>query len=207
MLQPRPGCPIPGGEPGDVQDLNLKFRMAGQKRGHRPLILLGGEGAGGVHQTPAGGQKLRRCVQNPGLPPGAHLHQLWAPVFQGGCLLPEHPLPGAGGIHQHPVEPAGKPLGQPLRRLLEYQGVGNGHALHVLGENFGTLWVILVAYQQALPSHLGRQLGGLAAGSGAQIQDPQARLHPQQLRRGHGAGLLQVVQPRLMPGVQAGPLL
>ena len=73
--------------------------------------------------------------------------------------------------------------------------------------NTRTLWVILVAYQQALPSHLGRQLGGLAAGSGAQIQDPQARLHPQQLRRGHGAGLLQVVQPRLMPGVQAGPLL
>lgn len=205
MLQPRSGAAVPRGEPGGFQGFDFKFRVTGQESGHSALVLLRGEGAGGIDQTTTGGQKRRGRIQDSRLPPRAHLHQLRAPVGQSGGLLPEHPLPGTGGVHQHPVKPAGKPLGQALWGLLEHQGVGDGHALHILGQDFGAFWVILVAHQQPLPLHLSRQLGGLAPGGGAQIQDPLTRLHAQQLRRSHGAGLLEIVQSRLVPGVQARP--
>ena len=82
--------------------------MAGQKRGHRPPHPLGGRRCRWSTPDARRGQKLRRCVQNPGLPPGTSPPALGSSL--PGRLPPRNIPPGAGGIHQHPVEPAGKPL-------------------------------------------------------------------------------------------------
>ena len=153
---------------------------------------------------PAGANQRCGRIQDFLLPPGAHLHGLLAPIRDGGFLLPEHSLPGTGRVHQHPVEETGKPLRQGGRMLVGHQGVGNGHALDVPGENFRPLGIDLVAEQKALPPHPSGDLGGLSAGCGAQVADPLPRLRVEQRHRRHGAGLLKVIGPRLMKNMQAG---
>ena len=134
LMGPQAEAPVfPGLEPWRVHGFRDKFGMVFQEPRHRLLVLLRGEGAGGIHQPPAGTNQRRRGIQDFLLPPGAHLHGLLAPVRDGGLLLPEHPLPGTGCVHQHPVKESGKPLRQGGRMLVGHQGVGHGHALDVPG--------------------------------------------------------------------------
>ena len=88
--------------------------------------------------------------------------------------------------------------------LVQDQGVGDPQPLHVGGQDGGPLGVELIADQQALSAHAARDLGALAAGGGADVQDPLAGLRVQQGHRGHGAGLLEIVGPGGMVGMQAG---
>ena len=62
----------------------------------------------------------------------------------------------------------------------------------------------LVADKKTLSPHLPGNLGGLAPWGGAQVQNPFPGLWIQEHRRGHGAGLLEVVDARVVEGVQAG---
>ena len=205
LVGPEPeGAVLPGGKPGCLHRFRGVIRMPGKESRHRFLVLLGGKGAGGVHQPSAGPEHLRRRVQNFPLPPGAHLHQLRGPVRHRRRFFAEHALPGAGRVHQNPVKKAGKPLGQGRRGFVQDQGVGNPHPLYVLGKDFCPLGVNLVAHQQAPAPHLSGNLGGLAPGGGAKVQNPLPGLWVQEHRRGHGAGLLKIVDPRVVEGVQAG---
>ena len=85
--------------------------MGFQEGRHGFLVLLRGEGAGGIHQPASGCYQPGGTVQNLPLAAGTHLNRLLAPVGDGGFLLAEHALSGAGGIHQHPVEEAGESAG------------------------------------------------------------------------------------------------
>ena len=62
----------------------------------------------------------------------------------------------------------------------------------------------LIADKKSLPPHGRRDLGALPAGSGAQLQDPFPRPRLQKRNGGHGAGLLNIVNAGLMPGMPAG---
>ena len=134
LMGPQAEAPVfPGLEPWRVHGFRDKFGVIFQKPRHRPLVLLRGKGAGGIHQPPAGTNQRRGGTQNFRLPTGAHLHGLLTPVRDGGFLFPEHSLSGTGRVHQHPVKETGKPLRQGGRMLVGHQCVRNGHALNVPG--------------------------------------------------------------------------
>ena len=198
------GMVVRGGEPGSIHDFRLEIGVALQESRQGHLVLLGGKGAGGVHQTAAGADQLGAVVEDLRLTAGAHLHGLLAPVGDGGLFLAEHALAGAGGVDEDPVEFAGEPLGQDGGVFVGHQAVGHGHALHVPGEDLGALGAPLVAQEEALAHHAACDLGSLAAGCGAEVADALAGLGVQQGHGGHGAGLLQIVYAGLVEGVQAG---
>ena len=61
----------------------------------------------------------------------------------------------------------------------------------------------LIANEQATALHGGGQLRCLAAGRGAEVEHPLTGLRVQQVRRGHGTRLLQIVCACVVPRVQA----
>ena len=135
---------------------------------------------------------------------GTHLYRLHTPVGGGRLFLAEHALAGTGSIHQNPVKILHEPLRQLAGMLVEHQGIGHCHALQIAAENHRPLGFDLVGHQQPLAVQQSGQLGGLPARGSAQVQHPHAWLHIQQPCRGHGTGLLEIIQPRLMVGRQAG---
>ena len=197
---------VAGGEERRFCLFDDEFRISFQKSRHAALVLRG-EGAGGVDQASAGLQHGGGAVQDVRLPPGAHGHRLRAPVLEGGVVLAKHALSGAGGVHQDSVEICGEALRQPGGVLVQHQGVGDPQPLDVGGQDGGPLGMDLIADQQTLPLHPARDLGGLAAGGGAEIQHPLPRPGIQQLGRGHRAGLLQVIGPGGVVRMQTGPSL
>ena len=175
--------------------------MALQEAADAPLILLRSEGTGGVDQPSAGPHHIRRAIQNQVLSLGAHLHVFFAPFLTRLFLPAEHPLPGAGRVHQHPVEIAREALRQPFRRLAGHHGVGNSHPLHVFRQDLRPGGMDLVAEQNPLPAHGRPDLRSLSARRGAQIQHPFPGTGVQEGRGRHGAGLLNIIDPGLVPGM------
>ena len=181
---------FPRRKPGCFHRLRGEFRMGRQEGRYRPFIFLRGEGAGGIHQPPAGAHQPGRGMEDLSLPPGAHLHRLLAPVCDGGFLLAEHALAGAGGVHQHPVEKAGETLGQGFRVLVGHQSIAHRHPLDVPGQNLCPLGVDFIAQKKSFARHPSGNLGALASGGGTEVADPFAGLGIQQSHRRHGTGLL-----------------
>ena len=182
-----------------------KVGVPGQKRRHLALVLLGGEGAGGIDDLAAGGQGLRGAVQDGGPQSRALGHQGRRVLPEGLRLFAEHSLPRAGSVHQDAVEKGGQGLRDPLGALVQDDGVGHPHPLQVAFQHFGPGGDVLVGHQQPPALQGGGQLAGLAAGGGAQIQHPHPRLHPQQGRGRGGGGLLGIEHPRVVPGMAPGP--
>ena len=193
-----------GGKPGGIHLYHMELRVGVEEPGHGALVFLRGKGTGGVDETAAGPQHDGSGFQNLILPPGAHQHRLHAPVGHGGGLLAEHTLAGTGSVHQNAVKIAGEPLLQPFGVFVEHQSVGTAHTLQILTQDSGPFRFNLIGDQKPLTIQQGGQLGGLAAGGGAQVQNGHTGPHIQQPRRGHGAGLLQVVCPRVVVGRQTG---
>ena len=182
-----------GSQPGHIRLHHAKIRMPLQKRTDCPLVLLRRKGAGGVAEISSGTEHIRRRIENFTLPGRAHFHGLRAPIRDGGLLFSEHSLPGTGGVHQNSVKKARKSLLQISGVHIQYQRIGNSHTLDVPGQDLRPLGVDLIGHQQALSLQHIAQLGGLSAGGRAEIQHPLPWLRPQQRRRGHGRGLLQIV--------------
>ena len=128
-----------------------KFRVAGQKRRNLPFVLFRGKGAGGKYQHAARGQQRRGVFQNLCAQSGAVVHQGHTVLGCGGSLFAEHSLPGAGGVYQHPVKPAGQSGGQGSGVHVGDHRIGNTHALQVLAQNFRPGSHIFVGQQQPLP--------------------------------------------------------
>ena len=137
-------------------------------------------------------------MQNFRLPPRAHQNRFLRPVRDGGLLLSEHALAGAGCVHENLIEKAPEPRLQPLRVLIQNQRVRDAEALNIGRENFRALGVYLVADEKATSLHFPRQLRGFSARRGAKIEQPLARLRVKQSCGRHRAGLLQIVKPRLV---------
>ena len=137
-------------------------------------------------------------MQNFRLPPRAHEDRFFRPVRDGGLLLSEHALAGAGRIDKNFIKITLEPRLQPLRMLVQHQSVRDAEALNIGRENFRALGVYLVADKKSTPLHFPCQLRGFSARRGAKIEHPLARLRVKQSRGRHRAGLLQIVKPRLM---------
>ena len=144
-------------------------------------------------------------MQNFRLPPRAHEDRFFRPVRDGGLLLSEHALAGAGCVHKNFIEEALEPCLQPLRMLVQDQGVRDAEALDVGRENFRALGVYLVADKKAASLHFPCQLRGFSARRGAQIEHPFTWLRVKQSCGRHRAGLLQIVKPRFVIRGFSGP--
>ncbi len=191
----------PGQTPGGVQDLHL--RMSAKQPAYAPLILQRCKGTGGVYQSAARPQHGRGTIQYPILPGGAPLHILRTPLLPGVLIFAEHPLAGAGSIHQDTVKIPRKNLRQPFRRLVQNQAVANPQPFHILRQYPGPLGMDLIAHQQSPAPHPPGDLGAFTSGGGAEVQHLLPRFRPQKNHRGHGTGLLDVIDPRFMVGMSA----
>ena len=137
-------------------------------------------------------------MQNFRLPPRAHEDRFFRPVRDGGLLFSEHALAGAGRIDKNFIKITLEPRLQPLRMLVQHQSVRDAEALDIGRENFRALEVYLVADKKAASLHFPRQLRGFSTRRGAKIEHPLARLRVKQSCGRHRAGLLQIVEPRLV---------
>ena len=137
-------------------------------------------------------------MQNFRLPPCAHQNGFLRPIGYSGFFLSEHALAGAGCVHKNFIEEALETRLQPLRMLVQDQGVRDAEALDVGREDFRAFGVYLVADEKAASLHFPRQLRGFSARRGAKIEHPLARLRVKQSRGRHRAGLLQIVKPRFV---------
>ena len=173
-----------------------------QKSADGTLVFRRCKGAGGVDQASAGLEHagdLRKNFLLAGCTVG---DCVLAPVRDGGFFFAEHAFAGTGGIHQNAVKAVVEVLGQLLRRFVQNKSVGDTHALDVSGQYFCPGRVDLVADQQTLTLHSGSDLGGFAAGGGAQIQYSFAGLRVQQTDRSHGTGFLEIIDTGLVIRVQ-----
>ncbi len=167
-----------------------------QKALNASLVLLPGKGTGRIDQPAPRLKHPGGTVQNFILPP----------LLTGGLVLAEHPLPGAGRIHKNPVKIPRQPLRQTLRRLIGDTGVSDSHPLYVFRQDLCPAGMNLIAQQKPPALQLGGQLRALAPGGRAQIQHPVSGPRSQKLRRQHGAGLLNIIEPGLMAGMLSRPV-
>ena len=181
-----------------------ELRVALQKCRHLSLVLFRGKGAGGVDHLAAGSQAGRRVVQDLCPQCGALLHQRFTVLGHSHGFLAEHPLAGAGCIHENTVKKFRQSGGNAASVLVQHHGVGHAHPLQIAPEHLGAGGNELVAHQQPLPAQRCRQLAALAAGGRAGIQHPHPGPDPQQ-GRGTGSGrLLRVEHARMVVGVPPG---
>ena len=200
FFQSRRGIRHPIGSAGRKErHVRLFYRKIGifpQKVRDHALVFHRRERARGVNQPPAGAEHGCGGGQNLQLAVGADGVRVLRPVGDGGLLLAEHPLAGAGGVDENFIKIPREALFQPLRVLVQDQRVGNAQPLDIPRKNFRALGVDLVADQKPLPPEFARQLRRFPAGGRAQVEHALARLRVQKLRRGHGARLLQIIKPR-----------
>ena len=195
-------CAVSGAD-GQGKSNGRKLGMLIQKLRNHLLILHQIQGAGAVHQPPAGLQHLDGGIQDAGLPGGASGGRLLVPFQPGLRVAAEHALTAAGGIHQNGIE-AVLPLGAKLIRISgDHQGVADAHTLNIPTENVGPAGDRLVADQQAFTRQHPCNLCAFAAGSSAQIQHPFPGLRVQHADGGHGTGFLNIVGSRLMERMSA----
>ena len=167
--------------------------MGGQQGLDALAVFAWMHGAGGVHQPATGSQQRQQRLQQPRL----QHHQL----LDGGGLHPPARIgvagqgaeAGAGGIEQHPIEGAA-PLGM---RICKLGGIGGlaadrrepepgGIGLEPLQAGGGA---VDRPHLAAIGHGLG-DLGALAAGGGAGIQHPLARLRIEQRHDALGGPVL-----------------
>ena len=181
-----------------------KFRVPGQERGHLPFILFGGKGAGGVDHLPARREDGGGVVQDLRTQRSALLHQRFAVLGDGHRLLAEHPLAGTGRIHEDTVEELRQGGSDAGGVLVEDDGIRHAHPFEVAFQHLCAGGHILIADEQAPAAQCGSKLAALAAGRGAQVQDPHPRPDAQQ-RCGRGCGrLLRVKHARMVVWVASG---
>ena len=116
------------------------------------------------------------------------------PFFHGACILSEHPLAGAGRIHERHVEPGRKRLRHGLRLRAGHSGIRHAEALQRGGKRPRPVRHDLVGKQESFPCKPRRRTAAFPARGSAEIQHPHARLHARRSNRRHRGRLLQIEQ-------------
>ena len=96
----------------------MHVRMLFYQPANASFVLRRGEGACGITEPSAGTEHLTGIFQDLSLPLCAHLHIFRAPFLSRRLVFPEHSFSGARGVRQNPVEKAGEPFRQPVRRFV-----------------------------------------------------------------------------------------
>ena len=186
-----------------------ELRVGGEEPADVVLVLLPGEGAGGVHQHAPLPHRQGRGIQNGPLALGAGGGALRAPLGHGGRVPAEHALPGAGGVHQHLVKEALEALAQPL-------GVAGGHPRRLAPPDVPR-WraapgpgISQSRWTRAAPPRPAARQSGWTCPRGRRTNpapSPRAGGGVQHRDRRAGRGLLHVEQPGVVGGQAAHPLL
>ena len=197
-------APAARGQARQLERLQSKLRMRRRKAREHALVLRIVERAGGIHQRAAGGEHLRRRLEDFQLPVRAAARAACAPLVPGFGLPPKHALAGARRVHQNPVKERREPGSELRGHRAGHDSIAHAHALHVARENLRAGRHRLVAHEQPAPLHQARDLRALAAGRSAQVEHPLAGLWGKHAHGRQGAGLLQIEQPALVQRGQAG---
>ena len=208
VLRPRNRREIPA-----VHDVGPEF---GDNPGHRAIVLLPVEGAGRINQDAARFQRrpdVRKDAPGTGR---TKVHRLRRPVLHGLLVLAEHALAGARDVGDDEVEDGFPRKSRRVAGDDAHAGIAPGadiraeHAEavphHLVGQQGKTV-------AETLPERSG-EVGGLAAGGGAEVQDGHARTEAvqraaEQRADEHRRRVLHVVAPGMEKGIQReiGPFL
>ena len=175
-----------------------------QKGRDDPLVFFRGEGAGGIDQPPAGPHGRCGILQDLLLSGGTQVDIVQAPAIQRLRLLAEHPLAGAGGVHQHSIKPGGQPGAQPAGIAAGDHSAPYPQPFQILLQDAGACRHILIAPQQAGVLQGGSDLPGFTARCGAQIQYPFTGLRCQHTDRRAGRRFLHIVGAGVVQRIAAG---
>ena len=179
-----------------------EVRMREQERFQHALVLLDRERAGAVHELPSGFDKLRRQRHQAGLSSRAGGHQSRRPLAARVQVAAHHALAGARRVEQHQVEASTPLLGQSTdARAGDH--ARQTKAVKVPGQHGGPGWSHVVRDDQRLGTGKLRQVRGLTAGGGRQVEYRAARPRVGGLRDRHCAGLLHVIPPGCVQWVSA----
>ena len=113
-----------------------KFRMPQKESCNTAFILLQRKRTGRIYQPAAFFQHCGSFVQHAVLPLCTQLHVFGTPFAAGFLVLSEHPLTGAGGVHQNFIEIFREISGQSLRAFVRHNCIGQSHPLHIFRKNF-----------------------------------------------------------------------
>ena len=203
----RPLRPALRKKSGGTGPLQAEFRVTLQKPGRCLFVFLRGKGTGGIKDPSAGPHHGSRTVQDLVLTGRAHGYLGRAPFQPCILILPEHPFPGAGSVHGDAIKKLPEPRDQARRLHIGDHCISDPHALDVLGQDLCPGRMDLIAHQKPLLFHLSCQMGTLSAWSRTEVQDPFSRPGIQGLGARLGAGLLDIIGPRLMERVLSRPEL
>ncbi len=176
----------------------LQHRIPVKKPPDIFLILPDGKGAGRVQQVASRQQHFHCPGQN--LPLQRHIifRAVFLPDFHQLRVPAEHAFPGAGRIHQNPVEKRPQHLGQLPRAFAGDTHIADAGQLQILKKGLSPGAADIIGHQKTLSLQPGSQLRTFPPWRGAQIQNPVSRLHRQNRCRSHGTGLLKIIQPRII---------
>ena len=176
--------------------IQFKVRMRFQERSDGFFILYMIIGTSGINHRAAALEAARSAFKDFQLALMAHLRRILTPLRDRVRVAAEHPLPGAGRVHQHRIKPRAEGRGNAGRLFIEHHSVGHAHALYVFQQDAGAHRVNLIGDEYAFPRKMIRDLRALAARRRAQIEHPHAGLHAQRFHRCHSGRLLQIIRPR-----------
>ena len=168
----------------------------------RLLVLLRRERAGGIDQPPAGAQRGGGAVEDGALPGRAGGHGRLRPVAHGLRLAAEHPLARARRVHEDDVEILRQRGGEFCRIAAGDDGVCHAHALEIAFQDLCAARFIFVGKQNPLTAERGRELAGFSARRGAHVKHAHARNNSGERGRRRGAGLLHIVDARVVVCVE-----
>ena len=176
--------------------------MAREKRAHLPLVLLRRERAGGEHDAASGRAARGRVVENLRAERGALLHQRLRVPVERLRLLAEHALARARRVHEDNVEILRQRGGEFCRIAAGDDGVCHAHAFEIAFQDLCAARFIFVGKQNPLTAERGRELAGFSARRGAHVKHAHARNNSGERGRRRGAGLLHIVDARVVVCVE-----
>ena len=178
-----------------------KFRMIIQKCLDAVLIFHFGKGTGRVQNHSPCFQHRCAVFQNIRLLFSAKCEQFLIPAFHHIRLFTEHAFPGTRGVNQNLVKKSAESFCQLFRRFTHNNGVGDAADFHVFQQCFCPSGADVIGNEQSCPIQSCRQLCGLSSGSGTDIQHKIPFFYGNHGAGCHGAGFLQIVQPRMVIGM------
>ena len=180
--------------------LQRKVGVGAKKTVDLSLVFLGGKGAGGKEQLPAGTHAGGGVVQDLGSTLGTKSDVLLAPLLTCDLVFAEHALTGAGHVCHDQVKIGAVEIGQRVGGKIGDNGRAQAKTLDVALQDAATGGYVLVADQYAARSDGGRQLRGFSARCGTHIQHRHATFWACGGHGRDGTGVLHIEHAGVMCG-------